>query len=387
MAIASHRRYVRTLDVGTVLEGAHEMGDTGGQAPGLRWSWQADKWRWLPKTVWTPTIGEPNGTLQLEATTTEIPLGERFDFWREVALYDFAPDLPEQDRRQTFDAEGKAIFSERGTIEIFRANAMSGRAAAARSRRRDPRLYIGLMIEGERRHVSADGSSALLQPGDFFVLDTTRSTRVDWTDRRCVQLSLPLDLLAAEVGTRDLPSADRIAHTLAHSRLSGILRAQFKLLAKYSSELSEVELAAMNDIAYDVVASIVRASGDGAQAGREPLRGRALAMAARQYIQRNFAAVNLDADRIARAVGCSRATLYRAFAEQGTTVADALRQARLDQARRMLAAMPQVAISDIALRCGLPEARTFNRLFKQSYGMTPSELRRTGEAGGPSDPR
>lgn len=331
-------------------------------------------------------MGEPNGTLQLDATTAEIPLGERFDFWREVALYDFAPDLPEQDRRQTFDAEGKAIFSERGTIEIFRANAMSGRAAAARSRRRDPRLYIGLMIEGERRHVSADGSSALLKPGDFFVLDTTRSTRVDWTDRRCVQLSLPLDLLAAEVGTRDLPSADSIAHTLAHSRLSGILRAQFKLLARYSSELSEVELAAMNDIAYDVVASIVRASGDGTQAGQEPLRGRALVVAAGQYIQRNFAAVSLDAERIARAVGCSRATLYRAFAEQGTTVADALRQARLDQARRMLAAMPQVAISDIALRCGLPEARTFNRLFKQSYGMTPSELRRTGEAGGP-DPR
>jgi transcriptional regulator GlxA family with amidase domain len=66
------------------------------------------------------------------------------------------------------------------------------------------------------------------------------------------------------------------------------------------------------------------------------------------------------------------------------TVADALRQARLDQARSMLAAMPQVAISDIALRCGLPEARTFNRLFKQFYGVTPSELRRAGDADIPS---
>jgi two-component system, sensor histidine kinase ChiS len=66
------------------------------------------------------------------------------------------------------------------------------------------------------------------------------------------------------------------------------------------------------------------------------------------------------------------------------TVADALRQARLDQARNLLAAMPQLPIADVALRCGLPEARTFNRLFKQSYGMTPSELRRAGEAGNPS---
>lgn len=353
------------------------MAGTGGTAPGLRWNWQPNIWKWLPAAgAWTPNMGGPGtGATQLDATTAEILPGERFDFWREIALYDFAPRALDPDRRRDFKGHGSAIFSWRGTMEFVRAGAMSGRAAAARSRREDPRLYIGLMLAGERRHVSADGTAGMARPGDFFTLDTTRPTGIDWTDRCVLQLSLPLHLLAAEVGTDDLPSADDIARTLSQSRLSACLRAQLKLMARHSRRLSESERGAMNDIAFDLVSAIVKTSSAGSRVEREPLNGRALVAATAHFIEKNLSSPDLDTEQIARAVGCSRATLYRAFAEQGVTVADALRRARLDRARSLIEANPRLAISDVAMRCGLPEPRTFNRLFRQFYDMTPSELR------------
>ncbi len=135
----------------------------------------------------------------------------------------------------------------------------------------------------------------------------------------------------------------------------------------------------MNDITYDLVAEIVKAS-VGDKMDRRPPPSRALYAAAMQYIDRRLSSANLDGDQIARAVGCSRATLYRAFAEQGQTIGDVVRRARLDRVGHLLATMPHLTVSDAAMRYGLLEIRTFNRLFKQFYGMTPSEYRRSSRS-------
>ena len=86
---------------------------------------------------------------------------------------------------------------------------------------------------------------------------------------------------------------------------------------------------------------------------------------------------DLTPERIAVALGCSRASLYRAFAKQGESVAAAIWQARLERAHRMLTSPEGIGllVSDIATLSGFREMPTFTRMFKRRYGLTPSDVR------------
>src|SRR5690606_41963770 len=70
---------------------------------------------------------------------------------------------------------------------------------------------------------------------------------------------------------------------------------------------------------------------EGAAGGR-----RALCLAAQRYIDPNLSRPALDAATLALAIGCSRATLYRAFADHGLTVVGYIREQRLQKFHRLL---------------------------------------------------
>ena len=109
--------------------------------------------------------------------------------------------------------------------------------------------------------------------------------------------------------------------------------------------------------------------------------------AARSVIDRNCADPGLSPERIALAVGCSRATLYRLFARRDEAVAEVMWQARLERARCMLRSTEGIAvpISDVAVLSGFTDIPTFNRMFKRRYGMSPREVRQTRTEGDDSD--
>jgi AraC family transcriptional activator of tynA and feaB len=99
--------------------------------------------------------------------------------------------------------------------------------------------------------------------------------------------------------------------------------------------------------------------------------------AARRLIDRDCANPELTPDLVAISLGCSRASLYRAFFRRGESVAAAIWATRLDQAWRMLTSSAHLGllISDIAVRSGFLEQSAFNRMFKRRYGVTPREAR------------
>jgi AraC-like DNA-binding protein len=94
-------------------------------------------------------------------------------------------------------------------------------------------------------------------------------------------------------------------------------------------------------------------------------------------IDRACADPDLSPERIALAVGCSRATLYRLFARRDQSVAAAVWQARLERARRMLCSAESIGmtIGDVAMLSGFTDVPAFTRMFKRRYGMTPREAR------------
>ncbi|MFT3777347.1 MAG: helix-turn-helix transcriptional regulator [Ottowia sp.] len=88
----------------------------------------------------------------------------------------------------------------------------------------------------------------------------------------------------------------------------------------------------------------------------------------------------LGPDWLAARQGISARHLRRLLAAAGTSYQEALRTARLQAARAMLADARNagLSISAIAHACGFSEASALNRAFRQHYGMTPGQARREG---------
>ena len=100
-------------------------------------------------------------------------------------------------------------------------------------------------------------------------------------------------------------------------------------------------------------------------------RAFALFEAAKMLIRTRAPDVNLTAEHLAQALGCSRAHLYRVFAEHGGTIGDALRDARMEIARSLLMLTPSLPVQQIAHRSGYASAAAFGRAFRTATGHTP----------------
>ena len=78
---------------------------------------------------------------------------------------------------------------------------------------------------------------------------------------------------------------------------------------------------------------------------------------------------------IAEQVALSERQLRRRFQDRfGCGLVDAINQVRLEEARRML--LMQHSVAATARAVGISSPAMFSRLFKQAYGMTPSQWRK-----------
>lgn len=97
---------------------------------------------------------------------------------------------------------------------------------------------------------------------------------------------------------------------------------------------------------------------------------------ARALIDAKYDDFQLTPAAVVQYVGCSRATLYRAFQQHGLTVSGYIQQVRLERVQRGLALVgSRIPISSIAMDCGFECLRHFHRRFKQVFGDTPGAYR------------
>ena len=80
----------------------------------------------------------------------------------------------------------------------------------------------------------------------------------------------------------------------------------------------------------------------------------------------------------------STRTLSRRLRDEGSALPDLTRDARIDQAERLLAGS-DLPLAKIARQLGFSELATFSRAFKQATGRSPGEFRRGfGDAADPA---
>lgn len=98
-----------------------------------------------------------------------------------------------------------------------------------------------------------------------------------------------------------------------------------------------------------------------------------LKLRVRQYVQAHVADPELNIQRIAEALRCSKRYLHRVFEDEASGLERHIWFARLERCRAALAAESNESrsITDVAFEWGFKSSAHFGRLFKQQYGITP----------------
>lgn len=87
---------------------------------------------------------------------------------------------------------------------------------------------------------------------------------------------------------------------------------------------------------------------------------------------------DLSRDDFVKLIGVNKTRIGKILQQNtGLNTTGYINKKRLEYAAKLLKANPNYTIPAIAEACGLPNVPTFNRLFRNQYGMTPSEYKKT----------
>lgn len=259
-----------------------------------------------------------------------------------------------------------------GPIRIIEATASprrSERTHAQIARDRHDGISVQLIVAGRAR--GETGSRTIVSdPGTIMLLDFAQPFNVtDEEERTVINLAIPRALLLPHIVNPAtlhgmVLDADRAA--LLRMFLTGLV-----------PRLEVQPVAAATTLGAIVVHLLLLALGiDPAAAGQATDPRALLRDRTRVLIDGRIGSEDLTPDWLIARLKVSRSELYRAFEDMGG-VARFIWRRRIEAARDALADPADLRrIGEIAFQMGFSSEAHFSRLFRQAFGITPSEARR-----------
>lgn len=249
-----------------------------------------------------------------------------------------------------------------------------GGTRSTKSLGRDPREILGLQLVLSGRETFRFGNEEIcLEKGDILLWDNTRPINFH-VQERLHKLTFIMPLARFR---NWLPSSwYAVERKIPKGSRSG------RLLSLYMRSLGSQFLggdASNGDaLTESTIGLIVNALGRETCQEAETLRG-AQMLRIKHYIDENLGNPDLSPALIANANRISVRYLHWLFSPLGDTVAKYIIQQRLQRCYRELSnpMMSNRTITDIAFSWGFNNSTHFSRRFKQEFGVSPSEFRKT----------
>ena len=305
-------------------------------------------------------------------STDAIPSEHRHEVWAATAWPSVA---------SVFDSRALADFStEADLVHLDQLFLQYARSTAREFERNAERaaedgidvLGIGIQLDGGSMSGEVPGRAFTVPEGALLLLDLTQPCSVIHPSGASIQIAIPRALAQTFLGplgplhgavASAAGSAMLVGHLLQLRRaLPSMERGQQTILMRTVLDLLAVALGR------DAVVELpTRAIPDASAADIEKR--------ARHEIEQRLGLPSLSAASLAERLGISRSTLFRLFKEEGG-VQSYIRGRRLDRVKTTLdEPLRHESISDLAYRFGFSDTSHLTRLFKATYGATPTAYR------------
>lgn len=278
--------------------------------------------------------------------------------------------------RDVHDA-GRSGFSSRTTAHLFGTAVLGRGRSVAQTLSREPDHvrksgldHISMIVnladtrgDCDGRSVSAEARS--VQFRDLSRPSTSHTSSIDVLNIMIPRTSVPGWLLSRGVHGLVLPASSSGGRLVASHLLT---------LAEVADDLSEAEGIAAIEAAFVIAERFLgherSVSPAHTDAVHRTIRGRAMA-----YVDQETPESRWTADGLARAVGVSRTSLYRAFETTGGVRAYVMNR-RLARAYAALRARVglKLSIEEIGQQFGFADRRAFVAAFRRRFGFSPDEV-------------
>lgn len=294
-----------------------------------------------------------------------LPVADRFDVWREsvLPLFESIPDdSPEcfAARVESYDLRHMAVAMSAFTRLRFQRDRRYRAAGGA------DHLLVQLYVEGG--YVGHNGyREVCVQPGDISLLDLSRGLETRAAASNALSVVIPREQMYAYT------NPDHLAYGSVLRSDTAVGRILAHHLLTVWQQLPDVSVDESDSINHLLLSSIVGAF-TAAPDDTTTLSEQVTQEAIRAYIAQHLAEP-LTPEMLCRRFACSRAQLYRLFQPFGG-VAAYIRDARLNRCWQELSRpgnRPK-RIGDVAMRWGFSSQSHFNRLFREAFGLSPSEV-------------
>jgi AraC-like DNA-binding protein len=297
---------------------------------------------------------------------------ERVAAWREVfgrtvLNIDVSPQS-----KEGFHASA-AIFRS-GTLGLLRASTSPVRQSNSRSLITSDDVSFGTVMSS-RWGATQLGRAADLRAGDGVLLSNGDVGALTFPEHcRYVTFGLPKSALAPLVPDIGALFARRIPASNPAQQM--LLRYLELAQEDHLAASPELQTAFTNHVC-DLLALALGATRDATELATTRGVSAARLRAMKDDIRRACSSPDLSVHSIATLYGVSARYVQRVFEESGSTFTQHVTEQRLEAAYKVLRRRTpaNVPISTIAYDCGFADVSHFNRVFRQRFGCTPTDVR------------
>ena len=244
----------------------------------------------------------------------------------------------------------------------------------------EERFILAYHTQG-RLLLSHHGREEVYGPGDFALSEITAPARLHFLEpTRTLALMIPGQLLRHRVACPQSLCGLRLSGTRGFARvLRELILTLWEEIEEGQPVSPEYEARAVHHV-LDLLASAY-ATTHPVEVESSSIAGARLATI-KQHIERHLRDPNLTPASIAEACGISQRYLRKLFEAESDGVTRFIQRRRLEAAARELTsnALPIRSVTEIALGLGFNSVSHFSRAFREQFGMTPREYRRSSHS-------
>jgi AraC-like DNA-binding protein len=311
-------------------------------------------------------------------STDGLEQSRKLDYWNEIVGDTFAPGLLDPVDAATFS--GSLTRTQVGglrMIEVRSAPNVVRHTQPRSSDGRDELFFLKLQLEGTTIN-RQDGRDAKLLPDDFTICTTARPYEITFPvpSRRLV-IGIPDGLMRRHLACPDNIVAVRMSGARG---MTGLLSNFIKSF--WACRKDAVDPAVALRMSYTLLDLIAAAYSVTPHARHEQS---SLVAAHRvriiSYIEAHLRDPDLSPTSVALACKITARYLHHLFTAESETVTQFIQRRRLEECARALIAAPLRGrqVTEIAFDYGFNSLTHFGRVFRNQYGLTPSEYRRAAK--------